>query len=110
MDDDNGTFAKRSSYLKLIQKKFPEKTVALVSVQPKYGQSQALWNQEVCLNKEDVKVSYADVTSWFDPKTGKLAYISNEEPDEEEGYKLFHHKAHLENFSAFKETENHWRR
>uniref|UniRef100_A0A8W8IW26 Uncharacterized protein n=1 Tax=Magallana gigas TaxID=29159 RepID=A0A8W8IW26_MAGGI len=102
VDDDNGTFAKRSSYLKLIQKKFPEKTIALVSVQPKYGQSQVLWNQEVCLNEEDVTVSYADITSWFDPKTGKVAYNSNEEPDEEEGYKLFHHEAHLENFSAFK--------
>lgn len=35
-------------------------------------------------------------------------YIVDEEPDEEEGYKLFHHKAHLENFSAFKVlTENY---
>lgn len=56
---------------------FPEKTIALVSVQPKYGQSQVLWNQEVCLNEEDVTVSYADITSWFDPKTGKMAYNSS---------------------------------
>lgn len=56
---------------------FPEKTIALVSVQPKYGQSQVLWNQEVCLNEEDVTVSYADITSWFDPKTGKVAYNSS---------------------------------
>ncbi|XP_062606387.1 uncharacterized protein LOC134268216 [Saccostrea cucullata] len=103
VDDENGSFAKRSAYLKMIQKKLPEKTVALVSVLPKYGEAQVLWNQEVCLNEEDaVTVSYTEISSWFDPTTGQVAYNSNDEPDEEEGYKLFHQKSHLETFSAYK--------
>ena len=56
---------------------FPEKTVALVAVFPKYGQSQVLWNHEVCLNEEDVTVSCVDLTSWFDPSTGKVDYITS---------------------------------
>ena len=56
---------------------FPEKTVALVAVFPKYGQSQVLWNQEVCLNEEDVAVSCVDLTSWFEPSTGKVDYITS---------------------------------
>lgn len=56
---------------------FPEKTVALVAVFPKYGQSQVLWNQEVCLNEEDVAVSCVDLTTWFEPSTGKVDYITS---------------------------------
>ncbi|XP_061171053.1 uncharacterized protein LOC133180589 [Saccostrea echinata] len=103
VDDENGSFAKRSAYLRMIQKKLPEKTVALISLLPKYGEAQVLWNQEVCLNEENtVTVSYPEISSWFDPTTGQVVYSSNDEPDEEEGYKVFNKKSHLETFSAFK--------
>ncbi|KAK3096306.1 hypothetical protein FSP39_025524 [Pinctada imbricata] len=92
VDDDNGEKSKRMSFIKLIKKKVPGKTIANLVFSPSFGLEQVVWSREysrvnawytdrMCLPHTD-----ASISNWFDGRDNKhLSYHVYDEPSECEG-------------------------
>ncbi|CAC5425853.1 unnamed protein product [Mytilus coruscus] len=76
VNDENCNKSTWESYINMVKKKTPSKSIAVVSVQPKHGLKQLYWSRQYYMLDNDGREPFLDsnLTKWFDSSTEELSY------------------------------------
>ncbi|XP_063435878.1 uncharacterized protein LOC134716801 [Mytilus trossulus] len=90
VNDENCNKSTWESYINMVKKKTPSKTIAVVSVQPKHGLKQLYWSRQYYMldNNEWEPLLDSNLTKWFDSSTGELSYHVVDDPTSVEDLKV----------------------
>ncbi|XP_052101983.1 uncharacterized protein LOC127735738 [Mytilus californianus] len=82
VNDENCNKSTWESYINMVKKKTPSKSIAVVSVQPKHGLKQLYWSRQYYMLDNDGWEPLLDsyLTKWFDSSTEELSYHVVDDP------------------------------
>ncbi|XP_076104796.1 uncharacterized protein LOC143073273 [Mytilus galloprovincialis] len=90
VNDENCNKSTWESYINMVKKKTPSKSIAVLSVQPKHGLKQLYWSRQYYMMDNDGWEPLLDrnLTKWFDSSTGELSYHVVDDPTSVEDLKV----------------------
>ncbi|CAG2243059.1 unnamed protein product [Mytilus edulis] len=90
VNDENCNKSTWESYINMVKKKTPSKTIAVVSVKPKHGLKQLYWSRQYYMLDNDGCEPLLDsnLTKWFDSSTGEPSYHVVDDPTSVEDLKV----------------------